>query len=98
MECVRGSLSKFGIASVSWVSDSEFGDARVFLGDAHRTGEPSPLFLGIPGARGSNPDVMVALTRAPGGVAVYMDAERRKSSGPLWRNVVRQCGITDLKR
>ena len=93
---MRQSLSKFGIVSVSWTSEPEFGDARVFLRDPHRTGELKPLFLGIPGAKGSNPDVMVALTRAPGEVAIYMDAETRKSSEQLWRSVVRQCGITDL--
>jgi hypothetical protein len=95
---VRTTLSKFGVASVSWASDSEFGDARVFVRDARRTGEPNPLFLGIPGAKGSNPDVMVALTRAPGEVTIYMDAKTRQSSERLWRNVVRKCGITDLGR
>jgi len=41
---------------------------------------------------------MVALTRAPGALPIYMDAETRKSSEELWRSVVRQCGVTELGR
>src|SRR6185503_13977883 len=96
VQCVRGTLAKFGVASVSWGAEPEYGDARVFLRARGSSMPPSPLFRGVRGAAHSNPRLMVALTRAPNAVFIYMDAETRKSSKQLWRSVVRRCGVHDL--
>ena len=98
VECVRSTLSGFGTASVSWGSDPEYGDARVFFKDTHQARQPNPLFQGVRGAEESSADIMVALTRVPGALPIYMDAETRESSGPLWHSVVSKCGVTDFER
>ena len=78
--------------------EPEYGDARVFFWGPRRATPVSPLFQGLPGAQDAKPEAMVALTRAPGALPIYMDAETRKSSEELWRSVVRQCGVTELGR
>jgi len=85
VQCVRKALSPFGIVSVSWGAEPEYGDARV-------------LFWGARRGKQSTPKALVALTRAPSVVAIYMDADTRKSSERLWRSVVGHCGVTDLGR
>jgi len=96
--CVRETLSRFGATSVSRVFEPDYGDARVFFRGTRRARPISPLFRGIPGAQDAKPEAMVALTRAPGALPIYMDAETRKPSEQLWRSVVRQCGVTELGR
>lgn len=98
VECVRDTLTRFGVASVSRGFEPEYGDARVFLRGAEGPGPSNPLFAGVAGAKGLNPRVMVALTRAPDALPIYMDAVSAKSSRRLWRSVVRQCGVTDFGR
>lgn len=96
--CVRGTLSKVGIVSVSLGSEAEYGDARVFYRRPNSANPSSPLFEDVQGAKDFNPEVMVALTKAPGMVAIYMDAVTRQSSQHLWTSLVRKCAVTDLGR
>ena len=96
--CVRRTLSKVGVVSVSLGSEPEYGDARVFYRRPNSASPSSPLFEGVQGAKGFNPEVMVVLTKAPGLVAIYMDAVTRHSSQHLWTSVVRECAVTDFER
>jgi hypothetical protein len=94
VKCVRDTLSKVRIASVSWGPEPEYGDVRVFFRVGRRGTHSNPLFQSIPGAKAFRPEIMVALTQYPGGVAIYMDADNRESSKRMWRGIEKHCGVT----